>query len=44
MRKIKAITKEKVEIIKLIMNCEYLIYGNKKLKEAIHTIDLLKLE
>ena len=44
MRKIKAITKEKVEIIKLIMNCEYLIYGNKKLKEAIHTLDLLKLE
>ena len=44
MRKIKAISHEKVEIIKLVMNCDYLIYGNKKLKDAIHTLDLLKLE
>ena len=43
-RKIKAINKEKVEIIKLVMNCDYLIYGNKKLKEAIHTLDLIKIE
>ena len=43
-RKIKAIHKEKVEIIKLVMNCDYLIYGNKKLKEAIHTLDLIKKE
>ena len=43
-RKIKAISKEKVEIIKLVMNCDYLIYGNKKLKEAIHTLDLIKIE
>ena len=44
MRKIKAIAPEKVEIIKLVMNCDYLIYGNKKLKDAIHTLDLIKLE
>ena len=44
MRKIKAIATEKVEIIKLVMNCDYLIYGHKKLKEAIHTLDLVKLE
>ena len=43
-RKIKAINKEKVEIIKLVMNCDHLIYGNKKLKEAIHTLDLIKTE
>ena len=43
-RKIKAINKEKVEIIKLVMNCDHLIYGNKKLKEAIHTLDLIKIE
>ena len=44
MRKIKAIAAEKVEIIKLVMNCDYLIYGNKKVKDAIHTLDLIKLE
>ena len=44
LRKIKAINKEKVDIIKLVMNCDYLIYGNKKLKEAIHTLDLIKTE
>ena len=44
MRKIKAIAAEKVEIIKLVMNCDYLIYGNKKLKDTIHTLDLIKLE
>ena len=44
MRKIKAVAAEKVEIIKLVMNCDYLIYGNKKLKDAIHTLDLVKLE
>ena len=44
MRKIRAISHEKVEIIKLVMNCDYLIYNNKKLKEAIHTLELVKLD
>ena len=44
MRKIIAIDKEKVEIIKLVMNCDYLILNNKKLKDALHTLDLIKLE
>ena len=44
MRKIKAIAGEKVEIIKLVMNCDYLIYDCKKLKDAIHILDLIKLE
>ena len=43
-RKIKAISKEKVEIIKLIMNCDYLITGNEKLKESLYILDLMKLE
>ena len=44
MRKIIAIDKEKVEIIKLIMNCDYLIKNNKKLKDAMHTLDLVKVD
>ena len=44
MRKIKAIAGEKVEIIKLVMNCDYLIYDCKKLKDVIHILDLIKLE
>lgn len=44
LRKIKAISKEKVEIIKLVMNCDYLIQPNKKLKDASHTLELVKLE
>ena len=44
LRKIKAITKEKVEIIKLVMNCDYLIEPNKKLKDASHTLSLIKRE
>ena len=44
MRKIRAIAPEKVEIIKLVMNCDYLIYDNKKLNEAMHILDLIKLE
>ena len=43
-RKIKAISRDKVEIIKLIMNCDNLFHGNKKLKEAIHTFDLVKFD
>ena len=44
LRKIKAISKEKVEIVKLIMNCDYLIQPNKKLKDASHTLELVKLD
>ena len=44
LRKIKAISKEKVEIIKLVMNCDYLIQPNKKLKDASHTLELVKLD
>ena len=44
MRKIKAIAGEKIEIIKLVMNCDYLIYDCKKLKDVIHILDLIKLE
>ena len=44
MRKIKAISQEKFDIIKLVMNCDLLIYGNKKLKDIIHILDLVKLE
>ena len=44
LRKIKAISKEKVEIIKLVMNCDYLIQPNKKLKDASHTLELVKFD
>ena len=44
LRKIKAISKEKVDIIKLIMNCDYLIQPNKKLKDASHTLELVKFD
>ena len=44
LRKIKAISKEKVDIIKLVMNCDYLIEPNKKLKDAAHSLDLVKFE
>ena len=43
-RKIKAICKEKIEISKLIMNCENLIQPNKKLKDASHTLSLIKIQ
>ena len=44
LRKIKAISKEKVEIIKLVMNCDNLIQPNKKLKDASRTLELVKLD
>ena len=44
LRKIKAISKEKVDIIKLVMNCDYLIQPNKKLKDASHTLELVKFD
>ena len=42
MRKIKAISSEKVDIIKLVLNCENSIEPNDKLETAIHTMSLLK--
>ena len=44
LRKINAISKEKLEITKLIMNCENLIQPNKKLKDASHTLSLIKIQ